>query len=204
MVLCHSYSIMLAGASNMIQVMFNIFNHRFIIGFFFSLMSIVSWPICAETNGIMVGEITRADLQENTTTKKWLDKNYLRYSPNTQIVNQSQALLVDVSITVFLGTWCHDSQREVPALLKILDTISFNAENLSIIALSVSKDTPSKREDKAHISRTPTFIFYRNGREIGRYVEQAKKSLEQDILDIISGVDYRHYYADSSNLKNAH
>jgi delta 1-pyrroline-5-carboxylate dehydrogenase len=68
----------------------------------------------------------------------------------------------------------------------------------------VSKDTPSKREDAAHISRTPTFIFYRNGHEIGRYVEQAKKSLEQDILDIISGVDYRHYYADSSNLKNAH
>lgn len=109
-----------------------------------------------------------------------------------------------MSITIFLGSWCHDSQREVPALLKILDTISFNPGNLSIVALSVNKDTPSKIEAKSGITRTPTFVFYRNGREIGRYVEQARKSLEQDILDIVTGVDYRHYYADSPNVQNPH
>lgn len=199
-----NYSIMLLGSSNTTLVMFNIFNHGFSLGLFFSLMSVISCPTYAENNGIMVGKITRTDLQENTVTKKWLDKKYLNYSPNTQIVNQSQVFLSDVSITIFLGSWCHDSQREVPALLKILDTISFNPGNLSIVALSVNKDTPSKIETKSGITRTPTFVFYRNGREIGRYVEQARKSLEQDILDIVTGVDYRHYYADSPNVKNPH
>ena len=61
----------------------------------------------------------------------------------------------------------------------------------------MNKDTPSKIEEKSSISRTPTFVFYRSGYEIGRYVEQARNSLEQDILDIVSGVGYLDYYADS-------
>ena len=163
----------------------------------FSLITSISSSTYARPNTPMVGEITRTDLQKNTTTKTWFDSNYSNYSPNTKIVNQSASFLSDVSITVFLGTWCHDSQREVPALFKILDTVSFDPGNISIIALSVNKETPSKIEAKSSISRTPTFVFYRSGHEIGRYVEQARNSLEQDILDIVSGVGYLDYYADS-------
>lgn len=177
--------------------MLNIFYRGLITLVFFSLITSISSSTYAKPNAPVVGEITRTDLQKNTTTKTWFDNNYSNYSPNTKIVNQSASFLSDVSITVFLGTWCHDSQREVPALFKILDTASFDPGNISIIALSVNKDTPSKIEAKSSISRTPTFIFYRSGDEIGRYVEQARNSLEQDILDIVSGVGYLDYYADS-------
>tara|TARA_B100000780_G_scaffold1269_1_gene1031 strand:- start:16 stop:546 length:531 start_codon:yes stop_codon:yes gene_type:complete len=176
--------------------MFKIFYRRLITPLLFSLITSVSWPTYAQADAPMVGEITRTNLQQNGSTKKWMSENYLNYSPDMDLVKQSQSFLSDVSITMFLGTWCHDSQREVPALLKILDTVAFKSENIRIIALSLDKDTPSKIEGLSNISRTPTFVFYRDGREIGRYVEQARHSLDQDILDIVSGVDYRHYYAD--------
>ena len=176
--------------------MFKIFYRRLITPLLFSLITSVSWPTYAQADAPMVGEITRTNLQQNGSTKKWMSENYLNYSPDMDLVKQSQSFLSDVSITMFLGTWCHDSQREVPALLKILDTVAFKSENIRIIALSLDKDTPSKIEGLSNISRTPTFVFYRDGREIGRYVEQARRSLDQDILDIVSGVDYRHYYAD--------
>lgn len=37
------------------------------------------------------------------------------------------------------------------------------------------------------IKKIPTFIFYRNNKEIGRYIEYSKKSLEKDILNILIG-----------------
>jgi hypothetical protein len=95
-----------------------------------------------------------------------------------------------------MGTWCHDSQREVPALFKVLDQIPFNQDQLNIIGLSMNKDTPMKLEQDFDIRRTPTFIFSRSGKEIGRYVERPRISLEQDLLKIVSGSGYRHTYAE--------
>ena len=36
--------------------------------------------------------------------------------------------------------------------------------------------------------------FYKDGKEIGRYVEYARVSLEKDILKIVSGLPYKHSY----------
>jgi hypothetical protein len=45
-----------------------------------------------------------------------------------------------------------------------------------------------------NIFKVPTFIFYKDGKEIGRYVEYARVSLEKDILKIVSGLPYKHSY----------
>ena len=146
--------------------MFKIFYRGLITPLLFSLIASVSWPTYVQADPPMVGETTRANLQQNGNTKTWMSENYLNYSPNMGLAKQSQSFLSDVSITVFLGTWCHDSQREVPALLKILDTAAFNPENIRIVALSLDKNTPSKIEGPSNISRTPTFVFYRAGRKL--------------------------------------
>ena len=146
--------------------MFKMFYRGLITPLLFSLIATVSWPTYVQADAPMVGEITRANLQQNGSTKTWMSENYLNYSPNMSLVKQSQSFLSDVLITVFLGTWCHDSQREVPALLKILDTAAFNPENIRIVALSLDKNTPSKIEGPSNISRTPTFVFYRAGRKL--------------------------------------
>jgi thiol-disulfide isomerase/thioredoxin len=143
----------------------------------------------------LIGQITRSDL-DNSAHKIWFNQNYESHVVDIEATKKARAFLADVSITIFMGTWCHDSQREVPALLKVLDQIPFNQDQLNIIGLSMNKDTPMKLEQDFDIRRTPTFIFSRSGKEIGRYVERPRISLEQDLLKIVSGSGYQNAYAE--------
>ena len=38
-----------------------------------------------------------------------------------------------------------------------------------------------------NIEKVPTFIFYKNGIEIGRIIESPEKSIEKDFLKILNG-----------------
>ena len=93
-----------------------------------------------------------------------------------------------------MGTWCGDSKRETPHFYKILEQTDFNLNNLELITVDVSKKTPDNLQKGFDIKRVPTFIFYRDGKEIGRYVEYARESLEKDMLKIVSGEGYKHSY----------
>ena len=84
------------------------------------------------------------------------------------------------------GTWCHDSEREVPRLLKILDALGVGDERVTLIALDWDKREPRDRARDAGVKFTPTFIFYLDGSEAGRIVERPEVSLEQDIARIVS------------------
>ena len=44
------------------------------------------------------------------------------------------------------------------------------------------------------IINVPTFIFYKDGEELGRIVEYPIQDLESDMLKILSGQPYRHAY----------
>ena len=143
----------------------------------------------------LIGQITRNDL-ENSAHKIWFNQNYESHVVDIKATTKAEAFLADVSITIFMGTWCHDSQREVPALFKVLDQIPFNQDQLKIIGLSMAKDTPKELEQGFDIRLTPTFNFSRSGKEIGRNVERPRISLEQDLLKIVSGSGYRHAYAE--------
>ena len=85
----------------------------------------------------------------------------------------------DLQVEVYFGTWCHDSQREVPKFLKILAESS----NIStrLFGLDYAKSEPSGTAKSHDIKYTPTFIIYRNNKEIGRIIERPKVSLIADI-----------------------
>ena len=95
-----------------------------------------------------------------------------------------------------MGTWCEDSQREVPALYKILDAANYNYDHLSVIAVSHDKDTPTGLEKGHNIEFVPTIIFTKAGDTLNRIVEYAHTTLEQDMLSILNGEDYTPAYAD--------
>jgi uncharacterized protein YcsI (UPF0317 family) len=56
------------------------------------------------------------------------------------------------------------------------------------------KKTPTGSAKENDITNVPTFIFYRDGKEINRIVESPVAFLEDDILAILSGADYKHTY----------
>ena len=145
---------------------------------------------------MLIGEFKKEDLQ-NEPFSKWFTSAYENYTPNTSEMNTINENINDYEIKVLMGTWCGDSKREVPKLLKILDKADFNYENLEMVAVDYDKTTPSKIEEELDVHHVPTIIFYKNGKEINRFVEYSQgESIEDDLSKIVSGKSYENSYAD--------
>jgi thiol-disulfide isomerase/thioredoxin len=125
---------------------------------------------------------------------KWFHKSYDHYKLDSRTIDKLKGHISGVQIKVFMSVWCHDSHREIPRLFKVLEAIDFDEKNLEIVALNRVKKTPNNLQEGFDIRRTPTLIFYKNDKEIGRFVEHPRKILEKDILKILSGKNYKHVY----------
>lgn len=115
--------------------------------------------------------------------------------------------LKDVEVEIYLGTWCGDSRREVPRFVKMLDELQLNRKQLKFIALydftdGKYKQGPKGEEKGKNIHRIPTFIFSRNGKEIGRIVESPINDLETDLAQIALGFPSSPNYRGASYLIN--
>tara|TARA_R110000850_G_scaffold16697_3_gene51796 strand:+ start:25006 stop:25599 length:594 start_codon:yes stop_codon:yes gene_type:complete len=126
---------------------------------------------------------------------KWFMENY-RYSPNQRSLGPLKTALTDIEMTIFMGTWCEDSRKQVPALLNILVAIQYDQSNITLITVDENKVTPEGLEEGYNIEYVPTIILYKDGEELGRIVEYPIETLEADLLAIASGEDYHHAYSD--------
>ena len=142
---------------------------------------------------ILLGKINKSNLQTSDITI-WFEKQYHEISVDPQWGKDLQPHLKGLKIKVFMGTWCEDSQREIPHFFKLLDQIRFDQNNLEMYAMSEEKTTPENSEKGLEIYHVPTLIFFRNKNEINRFVELPVNSLESDISKIIKGESYTHSY----------
>ena len=148
-----------------------------------------------EESVMLIGKCNRKGLQMDAF-KDWFNPGYKDYTIDAETLNKLKPLLNDVSILVFMGTWCEDSQRDVPHLYKIMDGVGFDESKLTLITVSEEKTTPQGFEDGKDISHVPTIIFYKDEKEVGRIVEYPIVNLEKDMLAILSGKHYKHAYAE--------
>ena len=145
-------------------------------------------------NGNLIGYLKKSDFL-NRKHKNWFSKNYDNYTPDPKIVQKIKKKLNNISIKSFIGSWCHDSKRELPRFYKIMELAGFDLENnFKMIGITIGKKTPTNLQKGFAINHTPTFIFFRDGKEIGRFVEHSKKTIEKDILKILRGGNYKPPY----------
>mgnify|MGYP003624187090 FL=1 len=144
-------------------------------------------------SGDLVGIVHKEDFYKQPYIN-WFQKNYEKYSLNKATVKKLKKGLKNVTIKAFMGTWCRDSKREIPQFYKLLSLVKFDLKNLEMITVNRGKRTPENLQRGFNIIRVPTFIFYKKGKEIGRYVEYARVSLDKDILKILTGKKYKHSY----------
>lgn len=145
----------------------------------------------------LLGVINKEGLQKDTY-KAWFDTNHDHYIVNDKLVETFSESLKDYTIKVFLGTWCGDSKKEVPRFYKVLETANYNLDNLEVVALDNQKEHykqgPNGEEKGYDIHRVPTFIFYKDGKEINRIVEHPIETLERDIEKIVTNQPYSFNY----------
>lgn len=119
---------------------------------------------------------------------EWYLEGYDSYQPVAEIMGKLDKISKDnISIQIVLGTWCPDSRREVPRFMKILDLWGFPVEKVTFIGTDNTKLAPVGDYDKLEIERVPTFIILENKIESGRIIENPVTSLEQDMLNILTG-----------------
>jgi thiol-disulfide isomerase/thioredoxin len=165
--------------------------NTFIILIFFASLSAIA-------QDVIVGK-TSVDTLKETPYNSWYTDGYKTFTPKSEVIEELKDYINNGSfnVEVYFGTWCSDSQREVPRLVKIFDKAKFDFNNLKLIGVDRDKVVPgiSKEErEKLNITNVPTIIVYQNGREINRFVEFAQETLEEDLLKIFSKKPYKHSY----------
>ena len=110
------------------------------------------------------------------------------YTPDITVVEMmKQYVHPGDRVEVYMGTWCSDSQREVPKLLRILDELhsQFGVElPVTYVAVDRSKQQPAALIAGKDLQKVATFIYYRGDREVGRIVEKPDGLFEDDLLAI--------------------
>ncbi|MFH1198229.1 MAG: thioredoxin family protein [bacterium] len=133
---------------------------------------------------MLVG-ITDREAYRDTNFSSWFDTEYQNYLVDTLSVIGLKEKINDFKVTIVLGTWCGDSKREVPRLLKIFDIIEMQKENYTFINVDRQKKGMTTEADGMNIMLVPTMIFYKDGNEIGRIIETPAETLEIDLINIL-------------------
>ncbi|MBX2895234.1 MAG: hypothetical protein KF763_07320 [Cyclobacteriaceae bacterium] len=138
---------------------------------------------------------------------KWYKPGYENYQPNTTVIDQLKKLKPEkTAIKIVFGSWCGDSKREVPRMIKTLHAAGCTDKNIQLLGVSsdseVYKQAPNREEKELNVYRVPTFIVYQNNKEIGRINEYPVESLERDLQKIVSGQPYTPSYRGFPQINN--
>lgn len=137
-------------------------------------------------NEILVGRCTREGFSTiNSNFDSIYKAEYTHYVTDKETIANLKEAIKDVKIVLVLGTWCGDSKEWVPRFMKVMDEIDYPMKKLKMISVDRSKKAGKPDISKLGIERVPTFIFFRNKKEIGRIIEVPADIIEKDILRII-------------------
>jgi thiol-disulfide isomerase/thioredoxin len=143
--------------------------------------------------GYLIGIANKESFMD-ASYKPWFDSRYSEYNTDKEVIAKLKEQINNYTIKGFMGTWCGDSKRGVPRFYKILEETGFDQDYFELITVGRNKKTPDNLQEGFDLLRVPTFIFMKDGKEVGRFVERPRETMEKDILKIVSGEPYKHSY----------
>ena len=161
----------------------------------------------------LLGKCSRSRL-EQAPYDSWFVRNYSDYRVDSVTADRLRSKLGEglnasstgkgIQFTIFMGTWCGDSKREVPRIFKILDYCGIDSSRVQLVMVSAAeaayKQSPGHEERGKNIFRVPDLIVLHDGKEMGRIVESPVQSLEKDLLLLADGGSYTPHYEGVAQL----
>ncbi|HYX23963.1 MAG TPA: thioredoxin family protein [Thermoanaerobaculia bacterium] len=134
---------------------------------------------------VLVGPATREQIEG--AAPEWVQAE-VEAQPDAGKTKALAAVASGTEVTVFLGTWCGDSRREVPRFWRALDLVGGAVPfKISYVAVDRHKKEPAGPVTESGVQFLPTFIVRRDGREVGRIVETSPHGVENDLLALLTG-----------------
>lgn len=144
----------------------------------FAVLMLSLNAIAASDSALHLGDISKQELFLRHPT---FEENYNRY----EVLDSAERMPADFRVLIFFGTWCHDSQREVPRMLKVLEAVGLPEDHIKMVTLDFSKTDPEGLAVANGVEFTPTFIFFRQQDEIGRIIERPATTLEEAMVELL-------------------
>ena len=134
----------------------------------------------------LLGHVTRTALHEYASWKPLWETPYV---PDSASVATIKAQAKNLTVLVIMATWCPDSKREMPRYFATMDAAGIGDGVLTMVGVDRTKKDGEGLTEKWAITRVPTFVFLRDGREIGRFVEKtpAGSTFESEVAKILAG-----------------
>jgi thiol-disulfide isomerase/thioredoxin len=131
----------------------------------------------------LTGSVTRSQIL--AAAPDW-EPNLAAYQPKTDALDALKKVSEPVLIEIYFATWCSDSKAHVPALFKVLDLADNPLLQAAYTAMPRAKAERSRfiPADRA-IDKLPTFVVFRDGKEMGRIVETPAHSVEEDLAALL-------------------
>jgi len=137
---------------------------------------------------VLLGEL---DWQRLAAVDGWAEM-YTAYTPDRGAVDRLASAGGRYRVVTVLGSWCSDSEREVPRLVKVLDALP--ADHFENVLIGVDR---SRRIDddavaatagvERTVERVPTIVVLdADGTELGRVVETAERPVEALLVEFIA------------------
>ncbi len=115
----------------------------------------------------------------------WFTEDFLSYIPSDGYLDEITHYIDGVQIVCIMGSWCEDSRREVPRLIRVMQARNIDPSILKLYGVDRDKKDPIGEAARYGIEKVPTIIFLKNGKELGRIVERTEGRMERNILDIL-------------------
>ncbi|CAN5838118.1 hypothetical protein BH10BAC2_BH10BAC2_34470 [soil metagenome] len=137
---------------------------------------------------VLRGLLIRADIQ-NDTSFKWFNDNMKFGQANAAAVEAFKKHTQDIQLIVFGGTWCEDTQNLLPVFYKLIDKSGFPDSSITLVGVDRPKTTLYNLHKVFNVTKAPTFIVIKDGKEIGRVEEYGKYGqIDKELGEIVAAI----------------
>jgi thiol-disulfide isomerase/thioredoxin len=137
-------------------------------------------------NKVLTGKINEKILA-NDSSFRWFYSGVNSYKPDPAWTKYISFYRDSFKVVVFAGTWCNDSKRLVPQFYRVMLASSYPMDHIQLYGVDHQLRTLGDESSQYGITKTPTFIFLHNGKEIGRIAEKVQRGMDADIVSVLQG-----------------
>lgn len=154
------------------------------------ILSVITFTSCSifnknKTTKMELNGITNQVNLTGNKKYKWFDEEYKNYAANQVVINSIKPLKNEIKVLIIAGSWCSDTQRELPRFFKIANEIGIPHNSIEMIMVDENKKSTAFNISVLQVTNIPTFIFFKDGKELGRIIEKPHVTLEDDLAKLL-------------------
>ncbi|MDP1726757.1 MAG: thioredoxin family protein [Bacteroidota bacterium] len=134
---------------------------------------------------IILKGIVQKEVLMNPKVYPWFAWGINDYKPDTTQIPLLKPFAKGLKVLVIAGSWCSDTQRDLPKFYKVAELMGLNTNHISLIMVDRDKKCSNIDIEILQVKNIPAFIFYYEGKEKGRIIENTTVNMETDMVNIL-------------------